>query len=191
MANKSSNTKRTLLIVLVLLVALGGVYWFFTKNKDQKNTKSAEDLWREKNAVENTEGIDRNLAPDFTLSSTQGEEISVSQYKDKKAVILSFWTTWCPDCKDVLASEQKLYSEYKDRVEVLAVNIGEEESIAKKFAIEHKLEFPVLLDKESNTLSLYGVSYANMHILITKDGRIARVVFGEITKDHFEELVLR
>lgn len=191
MANNDNHRVRALLIFLLLLVVFGATYWFLGRSKNHDSVKSVEELWREQNVAENPEGIDRNLAPDFTLDSINKEKVTISDYRDKKAIILSFWTTWCPDCKDVLLEEQKLYSEHKDRVEVLAVNIGEEDAVVERFVADNKLEFPVLLDKESNVLSLYGVDYANMHILITKGGKIARVVFGEITKDNFEELASR
>ena len=62
-------------------------------------------------------------APDFTLQTSNGDSVSLSDFKGK-AVLLNFWATWCVPCKKELPSMQKLYEAIKlDGVEVIAISI--------------------------------------------------------------------
>ena len=70
-------------------------------------------------------GNGREPAPDFTLESLDGGEISLSDFRGK-TVIIDFWATWCPPCVRTLPTMSDVAAEYKDRgVEFFAVDIGE------------------------------------------------------------------
>ena len=59
-------------------------------------------------------------APDFTLQTSNGNSVSLSDFKGK-AVLLNFWATWCVPCKKELPSMQKLYDAIKsDSVEAVS-----------------------------------------------------------------------
>ena len=63
------------------------------------------------------------LAADFTLTNMQGEQVSLSQYRGK-VVILNFWATWCPPCREEMPSMERLYRNYKDKgLVMLAINV--------------------------------------------------------------------
>ncbi len=53
-------------------------------------------------------------AADFTLSGVDGKPVTLSDYKGK-VVILDFWATWCPPCRDEIPHFNALYKEYKDK----------------------------------------------------------------------------
>ena len=62
-------------------------------------------------------------APDFELTTLEGETVKLSDYRGKK-VILNFWATWCPPCKAEMPHMQNFYEENKDKdVEIVAVNL--------------------------------------------------------------------
>lgn len=131
-----------------------------------------------------------NFAPDFTLTTLDGKRISLSDYRSKKPVILDFWASWCPNCQRNMPKEQKLYKKYQDQIEVLGINVKEYPSAIRAFVLEYKITFPILLD-DGKVVDMYGVLYTNFHVLITKEGKILRLVPGDISEDHFRELLLR
>ncbi|WP_267902155.1 peroxiredoxin family protein [Lentibacillus cibarius] len=66
-----------------------------------------------------------NIAPDFELTTLEGEQVSLSDYRGQR-VVLNFWASWCPPCKAEVPDLQKFY-ENKD-VEILAVNLTKTET---------------------------------------------------------------
>jgi peroxiredoxin len=64
---------------------------------------------------------DRPPAPDFRLEDTEGEFHRLSDYRGK-VVILNFWATWCPPCRDEMPSMQRAWKVLKARgIEMLPI----------------------------------------------------------------------
>src|SRR5699024_5531689 len=59
-------------------------------------------------------------APDFELETMDGEPAKLSDYRGQK-VLLNFWATWCPPCRDEIPDMQAFHEDYGDDVAVLAV----------------------------------------------------------------------
>ncbi|MBO7682330.1 MAG: thioredoxin [Clostridia bacterium] len=68
-----------------------------------------------------------------------------------KPVILDFWATWCPHCKRIAPSYDKVAAEYEGKLVVGKVDADEEPAIAQKFEVEYLPTF-ILLDAEGNVL---------------------------------------
>src|SRR3954467_5626885 len=65
---------------------------------------------------------DHPAAPDFTLSSPDGNLVSLKDYRGK-VVFLNFWATWCPSCRTDMPVMDKLYRESKGtELEIVAAN---------------------------------------------------------------------
>ena len=84
-------------------------------------------------------------APDFELETLDGEKVKLSDYQGKK-VILNFWATWCPPCKDEMPAMEKFHKKAGDDVVILAVNIDPHYDV-KGYLDEMGITFPVLLDQ--------------------------------------------
>ncbi len=68
-----------------------------------------------------------------------------------KPVLLDFWATWCPHCKRIAPSYDKVAEEYEGRLVVGKVDADEAPAIAQKFKVEYLPTF-ILLDTEGNVL---------------------------------------
>lgn len=111
-------------------------------------------------------------APDFMLMDLEGNEVRLSDYKDKM-VLLVFGATWCPYCRAEIPHLKELYSEYKDKeLEILSIDILESREKVSDFAQEHNLPYRVLLDRDGKVAKLYRVLGVPTKILINKDGMI-------------------
>ena len=113
-------------------------------------------------------------APDFKLQALDNNTVSLSGYRNYKSVLILFWTTWCPYCRDQLAEMNKNYMKLTSGgVEILAINVGESANKAGKFAKAHKLGYKVLLDRDSRVANSYDVIGVPTYILVNKEGEIA------------------
>ncbi|MFH1245386.1 MAG: TlpA disulfide reductase family protein [Candidatus Omnitrophota bacterium] len=111
-------------------------------------------------------------AVDFTLETLDGNSIVLSEVLKEKKVILIFWASWCVYCKQELVEVEKFYTENKDKVEVIAVNLQDSNAKAAK-AIEGKnISYPVALDRKGDVAGLYNVVGLPTIVTIDRDSRI-------------------
>lgn len=133
------------------------------------------------------------IAPDFELTTLDGEAVKLSDYKGKK-VILNFWTTWCPPCRAEMPHMQKYYDEQAaaDNVEILAVNLTKEDHGLKKieaFKEEYELSFPIPMDEQGEIGSLYqAVTIPTSYILDTQ-GRVQTKFVGPMDQATIEQKI--
>ena len=120
------------------------------------------------------------LAPDFELSTTTGETVTLSDLRGQ-AVLVNLWATWCPPCRAEMPAIEKIYNEYKDDgLVVLAVNMTYQDSAVDiaPFVEEYGLTFPILLDETGSVGSSYQLRSLPSSFFIGRDGIIQEVVIG-------------
>lgn len=124
-------------------------------------------------------GLIGKVAPDFTLMNMAGQQVSLSQYRGK-VVILNFWATWCPPCREEMPSMEALYKKYQDQGFVmLAVNVDETGAAAvRKFLQKNPYSFPILLDSDNVAQNTYGVFRFPESFIIDRNGVIVDKVIG-------------
>ncbi len=132
-----------------------------------------------------------NVPPDFELTTLTGDVVRLSDYKGKK-VILNFWASWCPPCKEEMPHMEKYYQKNKDseNVEIIAVNMttAERPGSAREFVDAYGLTFPIPLDKTGEVLDAYKIGPLPMTYMINTDGTIAHQVSGPINEKVLNEL---
>jgi len=128
-----------------------------------------------------------DLAPDFVLESLEGEAIRLSSFRGKKAVVVNFWATWCPPCREEMPAFEKIFLENKDKVEILGVNLQENPETIRKFLEEIPVTYPLLLDPDSEVKGDYNVFTQPVTYFIDKEGRIVDKKFGQLTEEETNE----
>lgn len=112
-------------------------------------------------------------APDFELNTLDNRTVILSSHKGNKKVLLVFWTTWCPFCRDQLDIINDKHQELAEEgVEVLAINAGESSAKVKRFLADKNVPYNILLDEDHSVARLYKVIGVPTYILIDKDGQI-------------------
>lgn len=126
-------------------------------------------------------------APDFTLKSITGKQVTLQQLrkdssnvKRPKVILLDFWATWCPPCKEEAPQLQKLNEKYnKKGVAVVGIAVDDNGAAAvKPFAKENGLKYNLLLDPETTTAKKYGIRPIPTTFLIDRQGIIRYVHVG-------------
>jgi thiol-disulfide isomerase/thioredoxin len=127
-------------------------------------------------------------APDFTMPAQDtGTPVTLSGYSGKP-VLVNFWATWCPPCRNEMPWLESVYESYKDKgFVVLAVDGGEKvpESewgiTVKSFVDSNGLTFPVLLGDYASSLQLqreYLTTGLPASYFVDPSGKVVDVLTG-------------
>ena len=119
-------------------------------------------------------------APNFTLETSNGETIILSDLHGKP-IVINFWASWCPPCRAEMPALQSTFEENQERdLIILAVNTTNQDSIEKavSFAEEFELTFPILFDRDGSVSRLYQTSALPTTYFINREGIIEKVVIG-------------
>ncbi|OAB62909.1 hypothetical protein AY599_05865 [Leptolyngbya valderiana BDU 20041] len=119
-------------------------------------------------------------APAFELATTGGGTMSLEDaLANNKVVVLDFWATWCPPCREGLPVLDKVATKYAEQgVTIYAVNVQESEEVAAQFMEQQKLSLPVALDADGAVSEAYQVSGIPQTVVIDADGTIRAVHVG-------------
>lgn len=113
-----------------------------------------------------------STAPDFTLETIAGETIVLSEILKNQRVVLDFWASWCPPCVKAISELEEFYSENKDKIGVLGINVQESKAKVESFLKKKGVSYPVVLDSDGSVARLYNVRGIPTIVLVEKDGSI-------------------
>ena len=123
-------------------------------------------------------GLVGQLAPDFALKSSTGENLRLSEYRGD-VVMINFWATWCGPCRQEMPLLEELYARY-ERVgfKLLGVNIDDDVHKAMQMIDELGVSFPILFDSRKEVSKLYNIETMPVTVLVDREGRVRYVHFG-------------
>ena len=117
-------------------------------------------------------------APDFELLDTNGKTHRLSDYRGRP-VIINFWTTWCPPCREELPSMNRAWKQLeKEGIAMLAINMGEDEDTIFVFSADYPTDFPILMDQSGEVIASWPVKGLPTTYVIAPDGNIAYRAIG-------------
>lgn len=128
-------------------------------------------------------------APDFSVALFDGSHLTLSELRGK-VVLLNFWATWCPPCRQELTRVQKdLIDRFAGRDFLfLPVSRGEKRSDVAAFREKAGYTFPMGLDSTRTIYDRYATNFIPRNYLIDRDGRIITATIG-YSPEEFDELI--
>jgi peroxiredoxin len=127
-------------------------------------------------------------APQFTLSSRSGKNVSLAQYKGQ-VVMLNFWASWCGPCRQEMPLLESIYKKYnKLGFTLLGVNVEPDSKAANDWLKDTPVSFPVLYDSDSKVSKLYDVGGMPSTVIIDRSGKLRMVHRGYKPGDENEYL---
>lgn len=138
-------------------------------------------------------------APDFTLKDVNGREIRLSGFKDRKAVVIVFWSTWSSFSSNALKRFEAFHRKYAGSgIQVVGINVdnqhisSDDMALIKDLISKLEITFPVLVDSRLMTFASYGV-IALPSTFIIEAGKISYELPGLPlvgTEDMFDKLLV-
>jgi peroxiredoxin len=125
-------------------------------------------------------------AIEFSLNTFDGKRVSLNQLRGR-VVLLDFWATWCPPCREELPYLDILQETFgKQGFAVLAVNIDNEIENAREFLKLHDIKLNPLWDEQKKVVAKYDIAEMPTTILIDKNGVIRHIYAGFETEQYIE-----
>lgn len=148
------------------------------------------------NAIWSAQHFDRlrplgraDQAPDFALARIDGQpgQVRLSDLRGR-VVLLDFWATWCPPCLAMMPTLHELYRDWHPRgAEFVGIDADGSASTpddVRAFLARHPFPYPIVADDSAG--GAYGVSSIPHIVVIGRDGRIARVFVGGVSRDQLD-----
>jgi peroxiredoxin len=128
-------------------------------------------------------------ALDFQLPDLAGDLHTLAEHQGQ-VVVLNFWTSWCPPCREEMPALQRAYDRYGEQgLVVLGVNWTQvdERRDVETFVSEIGLTFPILLDEQGQVAEgLYNILGLPTTIFIDRQGIVREVNIGALDLDQLE-----
>lgn len=116
--------------------------------------------------------------PDFRLADLNNDVHDWSAYQGKP-VIINFWGTFCPPCRDEMPDLQKQYDKWKDQgLVLLGINLSENKLTVQRFVDEVGTDFPILLDRDKMVEKRFGLKQYPTTFFVGANGKIVDVIIG-------------
>jgi cytochrome c biogenesis protein CcmG/thiol:disulfide interchange protein DsbE len=165
------KTRLDWIVITIIALTLGGVWIGSTRALPGQATPAARSPAPEIG----------HPAPDFTLTSLDGSEVSLSDFQGQP-VVLNFWATWCPPCRAEMPALQAASELLAGEAVVLGVSLQETSSAVGPFAEEFGITYPLVLDQSAQVALTYRVSSIPTTFFIDEQGVVAEVFHSSLSE---------
>jgi peroxiredoxin len=136
---------------------------------------SLDDAFRELDLIRPSR---EKYAEDFSLPLADGSRFRLSEHRGK-TILINFWATWCPPCREEMPALERLYRQHKDHGLVLvAVSLDADPKVVPPYVRASKLTFPVALDPKAEVGNAYGVRALPSSFVVNRQGTMTALALG-------------
>lgn len=127
---------------------------------------------------------EKSPAPEVIVNSLKNVPLKLSDLKGK-VVVLNFWATWCPPCREEIPSMMKLNSAMAGKpFQMVAISIDEGGVPAiESFFKQSGFSLPVYIDPDGKAAKTYGITGVPETFIIDKNGILVKKVIGPLAWD--------
>jgi len=128
------------------------------------------------------------MAYNFTLPTSDGKQLKLSDYKGK-VVIIDFWATWCPPCRKGIPDLVELKKKYGSKgVEIIGVSVDQEtKPDVVPFIKEYGINYPIVYGNTNVYQQYGGIRAIPTSFIIDKEGKVVASYEGLISKAAYED----
>lgn len=132
-------------------------------------------------------------APDVVLpvaaNGDAGARMQLSELKGQP-VILDFWASWCGPCALQAPILERVARRYQKKgLVVLGVNVDDPAAVARQYAAQKGLSYPIVLDEGRDASGHYGVDKLPTLVVIDREGKVAAYLTALVDEASLDEIV--
>ena len=109
-----------------------------------------------------------------TVESLDGKPVALERWVGKTPVLIEFWATWCPQCKELEPAMIAAQKKYGAKVKFLAVAVSVNQSpeLVKRYATKHALPSEILFDRSGAATDVYDVPATSYVVILDRTGKV-------------------
>jgi thiol-disulfide isomerase/thioredoxin len=121
-----------------------------------------------------------STAPPAKVYTLDGKEADLAQYIGKTPMLVEFWATWCPNCKELEPTLLDVAKKYGSRVKFVgvAVSVNESPERVKAFVAKHGLPGDQYFDTKGNATGAYDAPATSYVVVVDKAGKVVYTGLG-------------
>jgi thiol-disulfide isomerase/thioredoxin len=119
-------------------------------------------------------------APAVTVQSLDGKPVDLGQYIGKTPMLIEFWATWCPNCRELMPTLLDAEKKYGKKVKfvALAVAINQSPERVRRFLAAHPLPHDTFYDAEGKAAGAFDAPATSYVVVLDKAGRVVYTGVG-------------
>jgi thiol-disulfide isomerase/thioredoxin len=126
------------------------------------------------------------LVPEMTFVDIDGRAMSTRDWKGK-VVLVNFWATWCPPCREEIPAFVAMQEKYRDQLLIVGVSMDEGSlDDVRQFAREHKMNYPIVMQTPELHKSFPGVFALPTTFVVDTQLRAVQKHIGLINTEIYE-----
>ncbi|MDQ0047873.1 thiol-disulfide isomerase/thioredoxin [Paenibacillus polymyxa] len=179
--------KKFLFIRVMIMLVVVGASWGVIANTTYAATLSMKNAPLKEG--DGREKLGQRL-PSMILKGLNGKTYDVGATRNK-ALVISFWASWCDPCRLEAPMLNELYSKYKDVVDVYGINVTRYDRLedVQKFSRSLDLRFPILLDEQGALFERFGGVAFPTHVMVDPHGQVREIIIGMLSEKELERKI--
>ena len=178
MLNKTATIKGILILLLAIFITVSVVFLALgLLDKTTPTSRSGQELINK-------------TAPGFNSVDIFSNQVALSDYIGNRVVVLNFWASWCPPCREETPGMERIWTKYRDNgLLLVGINVQDSVEDAEAYVDEFQITFPIILDRDGSTSINYGVTGLPVSFLLNSEGIIVDRWVGAIGEAQLEKWI--
>ena len=119
-------------------------------------------------------------APSALVQTLDGKPVDIGSWVGKRPMVLEFWATWCPSCKQLEPAFLGLEKKYGSRVKFIgvAVSVSQSPARVKAYAAKYKYRHETFFDADGKATEAYDVPATSYVVVVNRKGVVVYTGLG-------------
>ena len=121
-----------------------------------------------------------STAPAVVVQSLDGKSVNLGQYIGKTPMLIEFWATWCPNCRELMPTLLDAQKKYGQKVKFvnLAVAINQSPEKVRRFLAAHPLPHETFYDVDGKAAGAFDAPATSYVVVLDKSGKVVYTGLG-------------
>ncbi len=119
-------------------------------------------------------------APDASVTTLDGQSVSLLELIGDGPALLNFWASWCENCEALEPQMEEIHARFGDRIAVVGVAVAVAQSLrrVRRHVERHESPYRFVYDAEGEAVRAYEALTTSIVVLVDAEGRVAATGVG-------------